>query len=261
MARLLYNTEAIVIRSIPYGETHAIVTLLTPSGVVAAMARGAKKPQSRFAAGVQLCVQGLFTISQRSGMGTVQQLEIVQSRRALHERLDLAAYAAYFCELVQAVSQERPNGSEAVYKLFAGALDRLTQGQDAPAVIARIWESKILYWVGASPEWRACIRCQRPIEGSSMYSPQDGGLLCEACVDQFTPSTHGGIQVAPTIPRIIDSFSKVPWERLGTVRLSPETIRLLGKILQIQLQEYAGISPKSRTFLESVMDVYSNDID
>lgn len=255
MARLLYNTEAIVIRSMPYGETHAIVTLLTPSGLVAAMARGAKKPQSRFAAGVQLCAQGLFTISQRSGMGTIQQLEITQSRRGLRERLDLAAYAAYFCELVQSVTQDRPNGSEAVYNLFSGALDRLQLGQDPPTVVARIWEAKILQWVGANPTWNRCIRCHETIVGPAFYVPREGGMVCDPCHLVDIDFTRSAKAVQAAIPRALEAFSRVPWERIGTLRLSTDSVKLMGSILQLQLQEYAGISPKSRAFLESIADV------
>jgi DNA repair protein RecO (recombination protein O) len=239
----------------PYGETHAIVTLLTPSGMVAAMARGAKKPQSRFAAGVQMCVQGLFTISQRSGMGTVQQLEIIQSRRGLRERLDLAAYAAYFCELVQSVAQDRPHGSEAVYNLFAGALDRLQIGQEPPSVIARIWEAKVLQWVGVNPTWSRCTRCHETITGPALYIPREGGMVCEHCSLADVDTLRSAKAVQAAIPHVLESFSRVPWERIGSLRLSDQNVKLMGSILQTQLQEYAGISPKSRAFLESIADV------
>lgn len=247
---MLYNTEAVVIRSMTYGETHAIVTLLTPSGKVAAMARGAKKPQSRLTAGVQVCVHGVYSIYQRTGMGTLSQVEVLNSYRPLREQLELAAYAAYFCELAANAAEDRPNGSNAVYSLFLGALERLNTGEDNPSLIARVWEAKSLRLLGASPNWQHCVRCERPLEDSVAYSPLDGGILCGTCSALRQPSSLFGIN--SSVPRILETMSRVPWERLGKVSLNPSTQAMIQRVLQNQLTEYAGLSLKSLTFLNSL---------
>ncbi len=258
---MLYNTEAIVVRSIAYGESDAIVTLLTPGGLVAVMAKGAKKPQSRLAAGVQLCVQGTFTLYRRSGMGTLSQVEIVNSRRWLREDLQRAAYAAYFCELVAAVSEEAPNGSEVVYRLFAGALDRLEMREYPPPVTARIWETKILRMVGASPDWTTCVHCHREGLETAAYSPREGGFVCEFCASKHALDGEQGqsLWVTPTsVPKILKSFEIVPWSRLGSVRVSSGTLGAIKRILEVQLREFAGLWPRSRTFLDSIDEVFSD---
>lgn len=252
-----YNTEAVVIRSIAYGETHAIVTLLTPSGTVAAMARGAKKPQSRLAAGVQLCVKGMYALYQNSGMGTINQVEVQDARRHLREQLEPAAYAAYFCELVRAVAQERPSGSHAVYAQFNGALDRLGKtmtGDDTAEVIARIWEAKILRMLGASPEWTRCVRCGVVMTQGAWYSAQEGGCICSACqtADQTSGLHSVGMPLANALPRVLESFSTVPWERLGSVRLSEQGLSTINQVLRAQMLDFAGLSLKSRHVLESL---------
>jgi DNA repair protein RecO (recombination protein O) len=256
---LLYNTEAIVVRSIAYGESDAIVTLLTPGGLVAVMARGAKKPQSRLAAGVQLCVQGTFTLYRRSGMGTLSQVEMVNSRRGLREDLQRAAYAAYFCELVAAISEEAPNGSEVVYRLFAGALDRLEMQESPPPVTARIWETKILRLVGASPDWTTCVHCHREGLENAAYSPREGGFVCELCTSKYAGNRDPGqsMWVTPSsVPKILKSFEIVPWNRLGSVRLSQATLEAIKRILEVQLRDFAGLWPRSRSFLDSIDEVY-----
>jgi DNA repair protein RecO (recombination protein O) len=259
---LLYNTEAIVVRNIAYGETHAIVTLLTPSGLVAAMARGAKKPQSRYAAGVQQCVQGIYTLYRRTGMGTVSQVEVLNSRRALREDLQKAAYAAYFCELVQAVAEEAPNGSEALYRSFIGALDRLENGQDAPALTARVWEAKVLRWLGASPDWLTCVKCQSQSVDSGAYSLRDGGFLCADCAERAVSSPaerNSVVFVAKSVPKVLKSFEAVPWERLGKVALAEDTLDGLRKILEVQLRDFAGLSLKSRDILNQIDAVFEQN--
>jgi len=247
---LLYNTEAVVIRSIKYGETHAIVTLLTPSGTVAAMARGAKKPQSKLASGTRLCAQGVYAIYQNTGMGTLQQVELQETRRGLHERLDLAAYAAYFCELVGAIAEPRPTGAQATYNLFVGALDRLMAAPETCSITARIWETKVLYAVGSSPDWTTCVRCGEALSEGYVYSATDGGLLCPAC----QPLRRGNtlLVVPPAFHRVLDSFLRVPWHRFGNITLSSSTQTALKTVLYMQLQGFAGIALKSRAVLESL---------
>ncbi|MCF8563343.1 DNA repair protein RecO [Alicyclobacillus tolerans] len=251
---MLYNTNAVVIRSIAYGETHAIVTLLTPSGTVAAMARGAKKPQSRLASGIQLCVEGIYSIYQRTGMGSVQQVEIVNSRRVLREDLESAAYAAYFCELVGMVAQERPNGSEAVFRLFSGALERLIENRADVFFTARTWEAKILRWLGASPNWMDCVLCHERLTGEVFYSPGEGGFVCTVC-ERTAYHSHPqrrALRVPQAIPRILETMTQLPWERFGKVSLSQASRQALQTVLKIQLTEYAGVFAKSRSFLDSL---------
>ncbi|MCL6599157.1 MAG: DNA repair protein RecO [Alicyclobacillus macrosporangiidus] len=292
---MLYNVEGIVIRTVAYGETHAVVTLLTPAGTLGAMARGAKKPQSRLAAGIQFCVQGIYTVYQGRGMGNLQQVEITRSRRGLREHLDKAAYAAYFCELAASASETYPHGSESLFTQFSALLDRLEEGRDDPEVLARMWEAKILYMLGAAPDWLHCAACGAPFgaganggavadattsgTGTAMdgrvvvsgtaprpealgYSPVHGGLVCPRCRDMpAAPRTDGtpnaplspGILPVPgALPRILHQFTHVPWNRLGTVQLSPPTRRALDHVLRLQLREFAGVSPRSREFLDGL---------
>lgn len=254
---MLYNTEAIVIRAIRYGETGAIVTLLTPAGTVSAMARGAKKPQSRLAASVQLCAQGVYQLYQGSGMGTIQQAELTQSRRSLHEDIVLAAYAAYFCELVQAVAEERPSGSEAVFHMLEAGLDRLAALSDDAPITAMLWETKILFLLGASPDWSTCLDC-----GSSLihaaepkpevyYSPYAGGLLCENC-GRKRRATEVIRRMPAAVPSILHAFVRTPWHKIGNVRLSEAVQSAIHHLLRTQLIEFAGLSPKSMKFLDDL---------
>lgn len=257
---MLYNTEAYVIRSIPYGETHAIVTLLTPSGTIAAMARGAKKPQSRLAGGVQLGVKALYTVYQGRGMGNIQQLEVLDSYRQLREQLDLAAYAAYFCELVTSVSEERPNGSEIVYRWFDQALSRLRDGRESASTVARIWEAKVLRLLGASPKWDECIRCGAQLTGNNtLYTVRDGGFICERCFTQEGGERHdmrGVLSVPPSVPKVLEQFRVVPFERIGQVNLGASTLEGIRSVLRYQLADYGGLSLKSREFVDSIDELW-----
>ncbi|MGE0992705.1 DNA repair protein RecO, partial [Bacillus sp. GMa5/2] len=77
---MFQKVEGIVIRTTDYGETNKIVTIFSRElGKISAMARGAKKPKSRLASVSQLMTHGHFLIQMGSGLGTLQQGEIIST--------------------------------------------------------------------------------------------------------------------------------------------------------------------------------------
>jgi DNA repair protein RecO (recombination protein O) len=249
---VLYNTEGIVIKSIAYGETHAILTLLTPMGIVAVMARGAKKPQSKLRAGSTLCAKGIFSIYRRRGMGNLEQVEIVQSHRLFQEHLELAAYAAYFCELAGAAAVDPSIGNHAFYRLFDTLLERLHQNAADGEILARIWETKILCILGAAPDWGNCVTCGQVLSRTYFYSPENGGFICESCSAKLSLQYKKLLKAPPQVAHVLQQFVRVPFDRLGHVSLSEATRKCIKLVLSNQLFEFAGMSLKSRAVLESL---------
>ncbi len=88
------RTEAIVLRRVNYGEADRILTLITPSGVVSAMARGVRKSKSKLAGAVEM-----FTLSDlnlHEGKGDLYTLTGAKMVRhyggilRIYERMELA---------------------------------------------------------------------------------------------------------------------------------------------------------------------------
>lgn len=105
---MLIKSEGIVLRTTDYGETNKIVTLLTREhGKIGVMARGAKKSNSRLSAISQPFLYGTFLIQSSTGLGTLQQGEMIESMRAIREDLFLTAYAAYMTELMDKGTEEK----------------------------------------------------------------------------------------------------------------------------------------------------------
>lgn len=255
---MLYNTEAVVVKTVRYGEAHVIVTLMTPTGRVSAMARSAMKPQSRLAAGARLCAEGTYFIYQGSGMGNIQQVEVVTSRRRLHENLESAAYAAYFCELLVVSVPDRPEADPAMYRQFRALLNALESRPQDTRILARVWETKICRWLGVSPDWRVCTRCGETLTPLSRYHTQEGGFICRHC---FEPDRdiHLSFPVPDSIGKIIYLFERTSIDKLGKIKLSVATERVLSQTLSYQLSEFAGLRLKSRDILNQLADSFDTE--
>ncbi len=140
---VLEKCEGIIIRTTNYGETNKIVTLYTREwGKIGVMARGAKKPSSRLAAVTQPFTYGYFLVQRSSGLGSLQQGEMISSMRSIREDIFLTAYASYIVDLTDKGTDDRkPNPY--LFELVYQSLNLVNEGFDAE-IIVNIFEMKML---------------------------------------------------------------------------------------------------------------------
>lgn len=178
----VYNADAIVIRVRDFDEADKIVTLFTrEEGKVQAVAKGARRPRSRFAAATQLFTHCRVQCYSGRSLDTLSQVEITGSFRLLREELVRMAYGTYICELVDDMAPERQK-LEAPYLLLLATLHLLaTDGVD-PEPVTRAFELKLLSLLGFRPVLGECVSCGGPLPaGEVRFSPPLGGALCDRC--------------------------------------------------------------------------------
>jgi len=246
---MLCKSEAIVIRSLDYGEGHKILLLLTAeSGKVSVMARGAKKPRSRLAAAAQMFTHGEYTYYQQHAgkMGTLNHGEIIDAHQPLREHLLLGAYAAYLAELVDRLVADQEG--RALFPQLAAALEALERGKDA-AIVAHLFELRVLEETGYAPMLDACVQCRRDIDAErAAISAGAGGVVCADC----RKSVQDAIAVGAKPFTLLRLFQRTDLRRLGNVSVSEETKRELARILDLWIRHHIGIPFKSRHFIEQM---------
>ena len=96
------RTEAIVLRSIRYGEADRILHLYTPDhGRLGAIARGARRPRSRFGARLEPFLRIRVVLHQGRGeLHTVTSADTVAAHPALREHAATLDAAARACDAV-----------------------------------------------------------------------------------------------------------------------------------------------------------------
>ena len=96
-----YRTEAVVIRRSDFGEADRLLTLFSADrGKTRAIAKGARKPQSRKTGHVELFMRSKFLVAVGRDLDIVTQAETVATYAALREDLVRATYAGYIVELL-----------------------------------------------------------------------------------------------------------------------------------------------------------------
>ncbi|WP_411347542.1 DNA repair protein RecO [Paenibacillus sp. WLX2291] len=244
---MLYRLEGIVIRSMDYGEGNKIMTLCTEThGKVAVFVRGARKAKSRYAALVQPFTHGEFSfLRSGTGMGTLNQGEVIQSNHNLREDITLAAYGAYGCELVDKALLDNETGHFWFDQLKA-YLSFLGEGRD-PVVLTSLFEMKVLQAAGYAPQVDACM-FSGETEGEFWVSPGLGGILSK----RERRQDPAAMSISPGTLRLLRLFSRLDIRRLGNIDVKEETRAELKKIMNAFMEIQLGLKLKSRRFLEQL---------
>ncbi|MDO7268515.1 DNA repair protein RecO [Shouchella clausii] len=255
---MLKKQDAIVLKSIDYGETNKIVTLFTKEdGKLAVLAKGAKKPNSRFAAVTQPFVYGSYLYFQGNGLPSLSQGEAVDSFKELQFDIVKSAYAAYITELVDKLTEER-KPTFFLFDWLLLALRQINTGQDAE-IIARIMDMKMLPLAGAKPELDCCACCRSETRDPVAFSVAYAGFLCSNCI-------HKDERAFPiTLPfaKLFRVLYYVDLTKVGTISVKAETKRRLEWMIRTYYDEYVGVQLKARRFISQLDKIggLSSDVD
>ena len=136
--RSIIRTEAVVLRSVDYGETSQIVTLFTrEKGKLGVMAKGARRPKSSFGATLQpmAYTQVVFYHKPTRTLQTLSESSHVESFHRLREELTRITVGLRIVELVDALMEEEDPQPD-VFTLLVRALHRLNV---AEARVSNLW--------------------------------------------------------------------------------------------------------------------------
>ena len=104
----LYRDQGVVLRTIKLGEADRIVTILTQtSGKVRAVAKGIRRPGSRFGARLEPTSHVALQCYRGRELDIVTQVETIDSFRALREHYGCLTHAISMLEAVDQIAQER----------------------------------------------------------------------------------------------------------------------------------------------------------
>jgi DNA repair protein RecO (recombination protein O) len=178
------ESEALVVRTVEFGESDVIATLVTvQAGKVSAIVRGARKG-SRRVGGALEPVHTIAVLLEDKGaeLVTLKESRIVRTRAALVaslEALDAAGMALRWVRHLFPPRTPEPEG----WRVLVELLDVLDAGTASPrAELARAGLA-LLAAVGYGLDLEQCVVCGRPCPASkaACIDPARGGLVCRAC--------------------------------------------------------------------------------
>jgi len=172
-----YRSEAIILKRTDFGEADRLLTLFTRDyGKIRAIAKGARKPQSRKTGHVELFMRTNCFFAKGREIDILTQAEMVESYLALREDLVRTTYAAYVVELLDRFTVDEDPHRD-IYELLSQALGWMAAHDDV-MLVARYYELHLLSLAGFRPQLFTCAASGEPIEEQDQYfSAELGGFL------------------------------------------------------------------------------------
>ena len=176
------KTDAIVLRSIRYGEADRVLHLYTPDrGRVGAIAKGVRRARSRFGARLEPFFHVRMMLHEGRGeLLTVTGVDTIEPHAGLRDHAHTLAAAAHACDAVGQMFETEEAHPE-VFRLLLAELALVSHddGQAGPAN-GLAFELKLLLAAGIVPQLGACVACGAR-DDLVAFSAAAGGVVCGSC--------------------------------------------------------------------------------
>jgi DNA repair protein RecO (recombination protein O) len=182
------KTDAIVLRSIRYGEADRILHLYTPQfGRIGAIAKGARRAKSRFGARLEPFFQIKMVLHEgRGDLYTVTGVDTIEAHAGLRDSAEALDSAARACDAVARLF-ETDEAHPEVFALLANELALLAGGSPAPQPAnALAFRLKLLLAAGIVPQLGSCANCGER-DHLTGFSAAAGGVVCSSCESASFP--------------------------------------------------------------------------
>ena len=209
MAGRSYKTEAVVLRSLRFGEADRVLHLYTlERGRVGAVAKGIRRTKSRFGARLEPLSHVEAILHEGSGeLQTVTGVDLVRAHRPAREdpyRLGVGFVGLEAMLRLFPEQEANPRAFQALTR-FLDLLDEIEPraGERAATdALALSFQLKLLWLSGYLPHLTSCAECGAAT-GLVGYSPRAGGAVCANCRGEsiaISPAGLGGIETLLRTP-------------------------------------------------------------
>ncbi|MDQ3992227.1 MAG: DNA repair protein RecO [Actinomycetota bacterium] len=237
MARRTYKTEAVVLRSLRFGEADRVLHLYTlDRGRVGAVAKGVRKTKSRFGARLEPLSHVELVLHEGGGeLHTITGVELIRSHRAAREHPDRLAVGLVGLEAMLRLFSEQERNARAFEALtrFLDVLDEAQAGREHVLdPLGLSFQLKLLWLSGYLPHLRGCAECGTDV-ALVAYSPRAGGAVCQSCGEGGQPLSGDGL-------RGIEALLRRPLAEAHDAGLTPRGARDALNVVRSSYEYHGG---------------------
>ncbi|MHB9028636.1 MAG: DNA repair protein RecO [Candidatus Latescibacterota bacterium] len=253
----LCSTRAVVSNTMRMSGSSKLVTLITERyGLVKVMAKGARRPTSRFGAALEpvTFADVIYYKKENREIQTLSSAEIIEDYANIKSDLRSLCAASVMVEATQTVTALDDPSSGTIQVLLEG-LDSLERnsGRDLEK---QVWRFLLRLTVAAGyrPTLDRCIVCgKKPSATTVFFSYTDGGLVC-SCSDT---GERYGFWISPGSLMVMKSLLRAGAEELHRINVGPRQRREIEYAVLQFIAFHTGSSrtPRSISFLKK-LDAY-----
>lgn len=247
----IVQSEVITLRRRRTRDADALVTMLSKTmGIITASTKSVMKTTSRYA-GISQPFNRLNAVFyakfEDQDIWTLTQASLIESFDSIQNDLSRIAYAYNLCEWVETLSKDTQTSSR-IWQIVINFLNRWNNQAPTKEDLL-FFQSHLLVDAGLKPGIDHCLKCGKKRSHKWLYIVSEGGLSCTSCSSNGFDISGGAIEI---LRRMIHNQ-----EPLSNIRISPQQIKEIDKLLLEHASYYAGLQSRSALFhnkLETIQD-------
>ena len=239
----LTRSEGIVLKTHALGDTSRIVVVFTrEQGLVRLVAKGARKPPSRFGFALEPLSRAHYIYYRKPDrdlhlLSQAETIDPIGSRLADLQRLAHAQAALELIDRLVWGAEPHPE----LFDLLRATVEAAAQAPLAalPAVTLA-FELQVASLLGYRPRLDVCANCGLDISPRRLFSPAFGGLLCNRCA----ASAAGAIALSADALAGLALLLSRPVADAGTyleVKRAAEIQRVVEAFFRFHFQRFQGL--------------------
>lgn len=217
----LRSTRAVVSNTMRMSNSSKLVSLITEQyGLVKVMAKGARRPQSRYGAALEpvTLIDGIYYHRENREIQTLGSVELIEAFSRIKSDMRMLTAASCMVESAQMVTMPE-DPAAGTFLLLADSLDDLERSAEKE-VEKHLWRFmlKLINAAGYQPVFGRCVVCgKKPRTERVFFSFFDGGLIC-SCTKS---DEKYGFWISPGALMVMKSLLSARHEDLSRISIAP----------------------------------------
>lgn len=184
---MITKTEAIVLRTVDYGESSLIVTLFTrKAGLISVIAKGAKRLKSKFSSYLVSgqVLEVVFYYRPSRSIQTLSDVSFIEKLEALRVDVEKMALAITSMELLKQVIHEN-EVNESLFDFIVRLLKWINERPDVSRKYFPYIQTRILHYIGIGLQTDELLETKSPVRG---YMNIESGTLSNTADEAYSIS-------------------------------------------------------------------------
>ena len=243
------TANGIVLCSRKTGDDKILTVLTDKAGVITAYANGANRMKTRLGASTELLCYSKFVIFSLRGKNVVDVADSLQLFFGIRKDYEKLSLASYFAELARELSPQKER-AHAQLSLLLNCLHFLENEKRDRRMLKSLLELRLLTLAGYMPALVGCRECSNFEPEKTYFSPQNGDLMCGACVSE--EDKHTLMYIRAGVLRAMRHIIYSPPEKLFSFMLSPNCLDSLNSVSERFLISHLEKTPSTLEFYKSL---------
>ena len=225
------KVEALVLRTVDYGENDKIVTLFSiEHGKITARAKGVKRDKAALKFSIQPFAFCEYVLAKKGDRHTITHASLIDSFYEIRKDIVKFYAASAITAILDCILYENIINAE-LFLYTIQALKELTTGNEIQIFIA--YFLKVLALSGYALQIKSCAACHMPLENIVNIDLDSGQFYCRTC--------HDGAGVSPETIQVLKRATGQPFvEELCTREGEIKAIKLLYSYFKVHIDMHCN---------------------